>query len=169
MKKASLILFAMCLLCTNIVHAQEPTNPAAAVLKSHVMVTPEDINWGECPPALPAGAKCAVIEGDLKAANRLFAFRVKVPDNFRIPPHFHPADEHVVVISGVFNIGMGDKFDAAITRPMTTGSFMVMPKGEHHFAWTKGETILQVYAIGPWGLAYVNPIDDPRRSGKPGF
>jgi hypothetical protein len=25
-----------------------------------------------------------------------------------------------------------------------------------------GETIVQVHAIGPWGLTYVNPKDDPR-------
>ena len=98
----------------------------------------------------------------MKAANVLFAYRLKVPDNYMIQPHFHPADEHLVVISGVFNMGHGDKFDINATRPMTAGSFVVMPKGAHHFAWTKGETIIQVYAIGPWGLTYVNPKDDPR-------
>ena len=98
----------------------------------------------------------------MKAANALFAYRVKVPDNYRIAPHFHPADEHLLVISGVFNMGMGDKFEMSATRPMGAGSFMVMPKGTRHFAWTKGETVVQVYAIGPWGLTYVNPKDDPR-------
>jgi mannose-6-phosphate isomerase-like protein (cupin superfamily) len=150
------------MLPADVAQVQEPTNPAAAVLKSHIMVTPEEIKWGECPPALPPGAKCAVVEGDMKAANMLFAYRLKVPDNYRIGPHFHPADEHLLVIRGVFNMGMGDKFDLRATQPMGAGSFMVMPKGEHHFAWTKGETIIQVYAIGPWGLTYVNPKDDPR-------
>jgi quercetin dioxygenase-like cupin family protein len=147
---------------TNMARAQEPTNPAAAVLKSHIMLTPEQIKWGECPPALPPGAQCAVLEGDLKAANRLFAYRLKLPDNYKIPTHFHPADEHLVVISGVFNMGLGDKLDRQATHAMTAGSFMVMPKGTRHFAWTRGETIIQVYAIGPWGLTYVNPKDDPR-------
>jgi len=98
----------------------------------------------------------------MTAANRLFAFRLKMPDNFRVPPHFHPADEHLVVLSGVFNMGMGDKFDTSAGHAMPAGSFMVMPKEKHHFAWTTGETIIQVYAIGPWGLTYVNPEDDPR-------
>lgn len=155
-------LFALLMLSTDIAQAQEPTNPAAAVLKSHIMVTPEEIKWGECPPALPHGAKCAVVEGDMKAANALFAYRIKMPDNYRISPHFHPADEHLLVISGVFNMGLGDKFDMSATQPMGAGSFMVMPKGTRHFAWTKGETVVQVYAIGPWGLTYVNPKDDPR-------
>jgi quercetin dioxygenase-like cupin family protein len=155
-------LLILILLCMSIGQAQQPTNPAAAVLKSHIMIAPEDLEWEDCPPVLPAGAKCAVTEGDIKAANVLFAHQVKFPDNYRIPPHFHPADEHLVIISGVFNMGHGDKFDLNASRPMTAGSFVVMPKGAHHFAWTKGETIIQVYAIGPWGLTYVNPKDDPR-------
>jgi quercetin dioxygenase-like cupin family protein len=159
----SVVLFAAVLVIRAGAQAQEPTNPAAAVLTSHIMVTPADIKWGECSAALPPGAKCAVIEGDPKAANVLFAFRLKMPDRFRIAPHFHPADEHLTVISGTFNMGLGDKVDSTATRPMTAGSFMVMPKGKHHFAWTSGETILQVYAIGPWSLIYVNPADDPRK------
>jgi len=126
------------------------------------MSKPEEMKWGDCPAVLPPGAKCAVIEGDTKAPNVLFAYRLKMPDNYRIAPHFHPADEHLVVISGTFNMGLGDKLDSKATKPMTAGSFVVMPKGTHHFAWTKGETILQIYAIGPWGLIYVNPEDDPR-------
>lgn len=158
------ILFVLISFSASIGQAQQPTNPAAAVVKSHIMLTPEDIKWGDCPPVLPPGAKCADLEGDRKAPNVLFAYRLKVPDNYIIHPHFHPADEHLVVVSGVFNMGHGDKFDINATRPMTAGSFVVMPKGEHHFAWTKGETIIQVYAIGPWGLTYVNPKDDPRSS-----
>lgn len=157
------VLLTVAVLAQASAQAQEPTNPAAAVLTAHIMVTPADIKWGECSAALPPGAKCAVIEGDPKAANVLFAYRLKMPDRFRIAPHFHLADEHLTVISGTFNMGLGDKFDPTATRPMTAGSFMVMPKGQHHFAWTGGETILQVYAIGPWGLTYVNPADDPRK------
>jgi uncharacterized RmlC-like cupin family protein len=157
----AIILLATGLLCATAVQAQHP-RPAAAVLESDIMIMPEDIKWGPCPPAVPSGARCAVIEGSLGAPNVLFAYRVKMPDNYRIPAHFHPVDEHLVVISGVFNMGHGDKLDLNATRPMAAGSFMVMPKGMHHFAWTKGETIIQVYAIGPWGLTYVDPRDDPR-------
>jgi quercetin dioxygenase-like cupin family protein len=161
-KIGAITLLALPLIGETVVRAEEPTNPAAAVLSSHIMLIPADMKWGGCPPVLPPGAKCAMIEGDMKAANVLFAYRLKMPDNYRIPPHFHPADEHLTVISGTFNMGLGDKLDIQASKPMTAGSFIVMPKGAHHFAWTKGETILQVHAIGPWGLTYVNPEDDPR-------
>jgi len=35
-----------------------------------------------------------------------------------------------------------------------------------HFAATKGETVVQVHAMGPWQLYYVNPSDDPRQMKK---
>jgi quercetin dioxygenase-like cupin family protein len=126
------------------------------------MVAPDDVSWSDCPPAIPAGAKCAVIDGDLTAPDELFAFRVRFPDGFQIPAHFHPADEHLVVLAGTFHMGFGDKLDTTATRGMPAGSYMVMPEGKHHYAWAKGDTILQVYAIGPWGITYVNPADDPR-------
>jgi hypothetical protein len=28
----------------------------------------------------------------------------------------------------------------------------------------EGETIVQISTVGPWGLTYVNPKDDPRQS-----
>jgi hypothetical protein len=31
-----------------------------------------------------------------------------------------------------------------------------------HFAYAEGETVIQLNSIGPWGLEYVNPADDPR-------
>jgi mannose-6-phosphate isomerase-like protein (cupin superfamily) len=118
--------------------SEEPTNPAAAVLKSHIMISPEEIKWEDCSSALPPGAKCATIEGDRSAPNVLFTYRVKVPDNYKIAPHFHPADEHLTVISGKFNMGLGDKFDAKATSPMGAGSFMVMPKGGAPFRLESG-------------------------------
>jgi quercetin dioxygenase-like cupin family protein len=142
-------------------------NPAAAALKSHIMVTPADVRWADCSNALPPGAQCATLEGNLKAPNVLFGYRVKFPGGYRIAPHFHPADEHLIVVAGTFNMGMGQVFDMAKGKAMPAGSFMVMPKGTPHFAWTTGETVVHVYAIGPWGLTYVNPADDPRnQSGK---
>jgi hypothetical protein len=37
----------------------------------------------------------------------------------------------------------------------------IMQPKTNHFAWTKDETIVQVRGIGPSGVTYVNPADDP--------
>jgi hypothetical protein len=41
-----------------------------------------------------------------------------------------------------------------------------MPRGVRHFAWMKGDSIIQVHGTGPFEIIYVNPADDPRH--KPG-
>ena len=113
-------------------------------------------------PSLPPGAKLAVIQGPLNQAVPV-TFRVKFPANYQLPAHWHPAIEHVTVISGTFNMGMGDKLDRAKTKALTAGAIAIMQPKTNHFAWTKDETIVQVHGMGPWGVTYVNPADDPRK------
>jgi hypothetical protein len=130
--------------------------------KSHVLVTPGNVTWSAGPPSLPPGAQAAVLEGD-PAKPGPFTLRIKLPDGYKIAPHYHPADEHVTVLQGTFVMGLGEKFDATAGHQLAVGSFAMMPTGTRHFAWTKGETIIQLHGIGPWGLTYVNPADDPRK------
>ena len=84
------------------------------------MVTASDLKWVDV-PSLPSGAKLAVIEGPLNEAVP-FTFRLRFPADYKIPAHWHPAIEHVTVISGTFNLGDGDKLDPAKTTPLSTGS-----------------------------------------------
>src|SRR5712692_7333663 len=127
----------------------------------HVMVTPNGLDWVDAPPSVPPGAKLAILEGDPTKPG-LFTMRIKFPAGYKIPPHWHPAVEHATVISGALNIGIGDKFDPAKAKELPAGSFSMMPAKTHHFAWVKEETVIQVHGIGPWGINYVNPSDDPR-------
>ena len=80
-------------------------------------------------------------------------------------PHKHPEDRIYTVISGVFYIGLGEKFDEAKLTAHAPGSVLVLPGGQPHFHWAKsGDYITQVNAIGPLGLAYIDPTNDPRNS-----
>ena len=103
-----------------------------------------------------------MLEGDPAKAGP-FTLRLKMPDGYKFPPHYHPADEHVTVLQGTLVMGMGETFDHGAGRELAVGSFAMMPTGIRHFAWTKGETIVQLHGIGPWGLTYVNAADDPRK------
>jgi quercetin dioxygenase-like cupin family protein len=127
----------------------------------HLMVVPADLKWSPV-PSLPAGAEISVIEGPLSKAGPITA-RIKFPANYRLPAHTHPVIEHVTVLSGTFHMGMGDKLDMKKTTPLTVGGFAIMQPGTPHFAWTKEETIVQVHSVGPWGVNYINPADDPRK------
>lgn len=127
----------------------------------HIVVTPSDLKW-ENLPSLPPGAKIAMIEGPMSEAVP-FTARIKIPANYRLPAHWHPVVERVTVLSGTFNIGMGDKLDPAKTTALGPGSVIIMQPKTNHFAWTKEETVLQLNGTGPWGITYVNPADDPRQ------
>lgn len=130
-----------------------------------ILLAPSDIKWTET-PALPPGAKVAVLEGKMNEAGPITA-RLKLPANYRIPPHWHPVVERVTVLSGTFHYGMGDTFDKKTTRALSAGSLVVMPPEMRHYVWTKEETVIQLNVHGPWGITYVNPADDPRQQAKP--
>ena len=124
-----------------------------------------ETKWKDGPASLPAGAKLALLEGD-PTKEGLFVMRLRLPDGYRIPPHWHPKVERITVISGSFNLGMGEKFDRSATREMAAGTFGFWPAGMRHFVWTKGETVIQLHGMGPWVITYVNPADDPRNAKK---
>jgi quercetin dioxygenase-like cupin family protein len=126
----------------------------------HQAVTASQLKWSPV-PSLPKGAQISVIEGPMNQAVP-FTVRLKFPDNYRIPPHTHPAVERVTVLSGTFHMGMGEKFDRSATHPVATGDMMIMQPGTAHYAWTEGEVVVQLHGTGPWGLTYINTADDPR-------
>jgi hypothetical protein len=69
----------------------------------------------------------------------------------------------VTVIKGTLMVGKGETFNADASQSLPAGSYMCMPREMRHFAWAKGETIIQVHGIGPFEINYINPTDDPRK------
>ena len=121
-----------------------------------------EVQWTAGPASLRPGAKMAILEGD-PAKEGFFTMRLWFPDGFEVAPHWHSQIEHVTVLSGTLNFGMGEKFDKTATRAMPAGSFGYWPVGMRHFAWVSGDTVLQLHGQGPWTVTYVNPADDPRK------
>lgn len=125
-------------------------------------ILPEDIDWKPF-PAFPASARLAVLVGDPTQAGP-YLTRVKVPSGVKLMPHRHPEDRIYTVISGVFYIGLGDRFDAENLKAHPPGSVVVLPGDTWHFHWVKsGEYVTQITAIGPLGMEYKEAADDPRR------
>ncbi len=124
--------------------------------------TPDKMEWGTAPNALPSGAQLAVLEGDPMKPGA-YTMRLKMPDGYRIPPHMHMRREHVTVVSGELHVGMGDKFDENAMNSFSPGSFAYLEPSTHHYAMAKGDTVIQLHGTGPWGIKYVNPSDDPRK------
>lgn len=120
------------------------------------------LKWGAASPALPAGAQGAAVVGDPSKEGGYVA-RVKLPAGYKVAPHVHPNDENVTVLSGMFHLGIGDKFDQSKGKALKPGDFYQVPKGVQHFAWASQETVIQLHGTGPGGINYVNPADDPRK------
>ena len=107
--------------------------------------------WVDGPPSLPAGTKVAVLEGDPKKPG-LFTMRLKVPAGASIPPHTHPRDERVTVISGRVEVGFGKTADPSKVSSYTAGGFYVNAPGVPHYLLIREESVLQLTCEGPWEL-----------------
>jgi quercetin dioxygenase-like cupin family protein len=127
----------------------------------HVVLTPAEVAWGPGPASLPSGAQGAVLYGD-PTKEGPFALRLKFPKGYRIPAHTHPKPEIITVISGAFLLSTAADHSSHM-KPLTAGSFVAMEPGLVHQAGADEETVVQLTSVGPWGITYVNPNDDPRQ------
>ena len=125
--------------------------------------TPDTISWGPPPPFVATGAQLAVLEGNPAAATGDYTVRLKMPDGYRIAPHWHAQRENVTVISGTFKVGMGDTFDQDKMGSFPAGSFAYLDPDMHHYAMASGQVIVQVHGSAPLQFNYVNPADDPSK------
>lgn len=128
-------------------------------------VLTEDIDWQPF-PSFPPLARLAVVVGDPTKPG-MYTIRVKLPAGVKLMPHRHPEDRVYTVISGVFYIGRGEQFDAEKLHAYPPGAVVVLPGDtpHPHFHWAKsGEYVTQVSALGPLGLEYLDPADDPRNA-----
>lgn len=127
-----------------------------------ILLTPDEITWVDVPPALPPGAKIAVLEGDPFSAAP-YTIRLMLPADYKIPAHWHTMIERVSILSGTLYAGMGDKLDPEKSKSFPAGSFVFIPAKMNHFAWTDEDTIVQINGDGPFDIHYIDPVDDPRK------
>jgi hypothetical protein len=128
---------------------------------AHVLVPANKVQWGPAPPALPAGAEIAVLEGNPSETGPV-TLRLRFPANYNIPSHWHSMAERVTVLSGMFNVGMGDKLDRRASQALEPGGFVSLPAKMNHFAWTTVPTVVQINLEGPFDIFYVNSADNPQ-------
>ena len=137
-------------------------------MEAHKIVHFGDLKW----TPIMKGCELAPVAGDMNAEGAPFVLRIRCADGIKVPAHWHPTDENVTVLKGTFLVGMGESFDESKLQTMNVGNFVTVPKEMRHFALCKGETIVQVHAIGPFKVNWVNPSevqppDAPAAAAKP--
>jgi hypothetical protein len=142
--------------------------PAERAAEPHFVRHADETRWLD-PPApaafLPKEIKFAFLEGGNPLNKGPFTFRLKFPPGQRLMPHTHPVPSRITVISGTLYQAPGRRFDESIATPVAAGGFLFLDAGTPHFVFAREETVIQFHGEGPFGLAYVNPTDDPRNAG----
>jgi len=102
----------------------------------------------------PPGMKIAVLAGD-PGQPAAYTIRLKFPDKYAFPPHWHPGLENVTVISGRFFLAMGEKVDNSALHEYHSGDFLVAPAHMAHYGRVSGETVVQLHGVGPFDIKVV--------------
>lgn len=129
------------------------------------IVAPTTLTWGPAPPALPPGARLAVVTGDPTQAQP-FVIRVQVPAGYRVAPHTHPMGESITVLSGTVAFGTGATFDEAALKPLPVGGYASLSPETQHYLVARTAVTLQIHGTGPFVLDYANPADDPSKQSR---
>ncbi|KPP97986.1 cupin domain-containing protein [Marinobacter sp. HL-58] len=128
--------------------------------EGHTLVKPSELEWGPVGSMAP-GAEISIIEGDL-SKEEPFTMRLRLPADYEIAPHIHPAYERVTVLSGTFHFAHGEEIDRDKATALPEGGVAIMSPGDPMFGYTEEEVVIQLHGTGPWGIEYLNPEDDPR-------
>jgi uncharacterized RmlC-like cupin family protein len=105
-----------------------------------------------------------VLKGDPNQAG-VCTIMLREPAHTRIAAHSHREDRVATVISGIWRIGYGERFDESKLKAPPPGSYYTEPPGQTHFAETGDEpVVVQIAGFGPSSTDYVGPASDPRNS-----
>lgn len=108
-------------------------------------------------PGFAPGMKMAAMVGDPSVADQVYTLRLKFPDGYRFPAHYHPKAENLTVLSGTFLLEMGPKESGAFTK-YEPGDYLFIPPTMPHSGGATGETVIQLHGMGPFDIMLVNPV-----------
>ena len=102
-------------------------------------------------PGFAPGRKIAILHGN-PAQKGDYTQRIKFPAGYSTPIHTHPESEHITVLSGTFQFGIGEKPGEIVMVTYGPGDFIYVPKNVPHVGSARTETVIQLHGIGPTGV-----------------
>ena len=161
MKKIAFLTLAALIAIPALAFAQAPEGEKEKskhkiVKADAVMYEPIDV------PGFDSGMQIAVLQGEPMGESGNYTLRLKFPDGYRFPAHYHPKAEQLTVLSGTFLLARGETEDYEAVETYAPGAYMYIPPEDRHYGGATGQTVIQLHGTGPWGIEYLNPEDDPR-------
>lgn len=156
MRHRSLTLTLLLAACAPAARAEPTAKPAAAVPTKPSVAPPGALQFDAngvvfrpAPPSMPKGVELAVLEGDPQKPG-IFTLRLKAPTGFLLPPHTHPVEERVTVLTGSIAVGFGTSVERGNARKFGAGAFYVTPPGVAHYVFSDEGVTVQITGVGPW-------------------
>jgi len=119
--------------------------PAESALA--ISVQDSQVQWGPCPPFMPAGCGLAVLHGDpAKPNSDVF---LKVPAGETIPHHWHTSAERMILVSGQMEV----TYDGQEPVTLTPGMYAFGPAKLGHVASCNGAESCVLF------IAFEAPVD----------
>lgn len=129
---------------------------AASEPTAHTIVQAEQVTFSPIEvPGFASGMKIAAIHGDPNAASGTYVIRLQFPAGYKFPAHWHPNAENLTVLSGDFQLGMGETEDPAKVMSYKPGAFMYIPGKMPHFGGAKEATVIQLHGEAPFKIELV--------------
>ena len=84
-----------------------------------------------------------------------YKIRVTIPPKSREGPRSHSDTRQILVISGAWYVGQGNKFDPASATKMTAGTSFEIPANAVHYDFTTSESaVIQISGTGISRITY---------------
>ena len=123
------------------------------------MVANSSLAWSDfAPPGFDPGMKLAVIQGDPSKAGE-YTLRLQFPAGYRFPVHWHPGAENLTVVSGPFQLAMGNTADWSALKTYAPGDYIYVPPRHAHFGGSsaQGASVIQLHGQGPFQVVVGPP------------
>ncbi|MCL4709428.1 hypothetical protein KJ068_30130 [bacterium] len=77
-----------------------------------------------------------------------------------MPPHSHPKDERVTLLSGKVAVAFGAEATRENAKEFGPGDYYVNARGAIHSVWADTLSVIQITGIGPWEAKFVENSSD---------
>jgi uncharacterized protein (TIGR02246 family) len=118
------------------------------------------LSWSDfTPPGFDPGMKLTVLRGD-PAKPGPYTVRLQFPAGYRFPVHWHPGIENLTVVSGTFQLGMGNTANWGALKNYGPGDYLYIPPRHAHFggASSSGPSVIQLHGQGPFQVILGAPM-----------